>query len=504
MKKNKNIQHQEKMISSSKGGGREGAFYIVLLALMLVFALYTATRFPYTYITLEGDDFWVLTWDFWRLKLATLPAVSNWLADYLMQFYSSVAVAVAIHTLVLGIIGVLAHAVLKSFPLRGRWGRWAPWLGLLPPMVLGFFCTFNLAFLIQWVFLFLLAWAFQYVRNFKARLLFSLICVPVGFLLMTTPVLAVLLLILMVSPEYLPNGEKGWKPSLGKVVTGLLPLFLLGITPRIYSQQVVFIPFEQRYTDWGSYFDPLTSSDSKYGEFIKKCVCMANEGRWEDLLYKEHIKADAQRGNGVALRYALLAESALGTLPENLLDYPIDDENLFLYPHQSSRIASQFDRLFYLNLGIYDDAFHHAQEYSLLMHNGNSFSSLRQLTDYSIEEGEWEMAEKFLSVLSNSSCHKDFIRERRDRMQKAKKSFRKDIPLRADNFVGGFPLPVEMLRLARYYHDSPNRKKMIDYAICSYILRGDFNSFMIAINAFDIYKDKELPKAYTIFKDSFK
>jgi len=27
---------------------------------------------------------------------------------------------------------------------------------------------------------------------------------------------------------------------------------------------------------------------------------------------------------------------------------------------------------------------------------------------------------------------------------------------------------------------------------------------MIAINAFDIYKDKELPKAYSIFKDSFK
>ena len=89
-------------------------------------------------------------------------------------------------------------------------------------------------------------------------------------------------------------------------------------------------------------------------------------------------------------------------------------------------------------------------------------------------------------------------------MEKAKQHFNKKIDLRADNFVGGYPLPVEMLRLERYYKDSPNRKKMIDYAICSYILRGDFNSFMIAINAFDIYKDKELPKAYSIFKDSFK
>ena len=64
-------------------------YYIVLLVLMLVFAIYTASKFPYTYITMEGDDFWVLTKDFWHLKLATLPAVTMWLTDYLTQFYGS-------------------------------------------------------------------------------------------------------------------------------------------------------------------------------------------------------------------------------------------------------------------------------------------------------------------------------------------------------------------------------------------------------------------------------
>jgi len=200
----------------------------------------------------------------------------------------------------------------------------------------------------------------------------------------------------------------------------------------------------------------------------------------------------------------LLAECALGTLPENLLDYPINDEGLFFYPHESGVVFSQFNRLFYLNLGIYDEAFHQAQEYSLLMPNGNSFSSLRQLTDYSIEEGEWEMAEKFLTVLSKSSCHKDFIKERRAQMETARKQFKKQIPLRGDNFVGGYPFPVEMLRLARYYKDSPNRKKMVDYAISAYIFRGDINSFMIALNAFDYYKGKELPRAYKVFRDNFK
>ena len=89
-------------------------------------------------------------------------------------------------------------------------------------------------------------------------------------------------------------------------------------------------------------------------------------------------------------------------------------------------------------------------------------------------------------------------------MDNAKKNFNKNIALRADNFVGGYPLPVEMLRLERYYKDSPNRKKMIDYALCVYIIRGDINSFMIALNSFDIYKDKELPKAYRIFIENYK
>ncbi len=37
---------------------------------------------------------------------------------------------------------------------------------------------------------------------------------------------------------------------------------------------------------------------------------------------------------------------------------------------------------------------------------------------------------------------------------------------------------------------------MVDYAICSYLLRNDKERFIIATKAFDVYKDKELPRAY--------
>jgi hypothetical protein len=458
---------------------------------MLVFVIYTVTKFPYTYITMEGDDFWVLTKDYWQLKLAILPAFTNWFADFLMQFYRSPYIAATIQALVLGMIGVLAHAVLMKL-LGNKLGLC--WLALLPPVLLAFYCTFSLSFQLQCLFFVALLLIYISLKSFKWRLLCGLLCVPLGFLLMRAPLLAILIV-----AQALSNREK-LKHSIGG---GLAGAVLLAITPLAYSQQIAFIPFEERYTEWGTYFDPLTSKYNQDGEYIKKCVCLANEGRWKDLLYKEHIRSDAQRGKAASLRYALLAESALGTLPENISYYPIQDESQFLFQHEQNAVAQQFNRLFYQNLGIYDEAFHQAQEYGLLMPNGNCFSSLRQLVDYSIEEGEWDIAEKFLQVLSKSSCHKDFVEGRKERIQKSKSRNSKSIPLRADNFVGGFPLPIEMLRLARYYQDSPHRKKMVDYAICSYLLRGDAEKFIIATKAFDIYKDQELPKAYKEFLDNY-
>ena len=516
---NKKSKHNQNQVHKAIPFKTTGwAFYSVLVALMLLFAIYTATKFPYTYITMEGDDFWLPTQDFWQLKLATLPAIAQWLADFLMQFYGSPFVAASVGAFVLGAIGLLAKRTLS-------------WLALLPPVVLGFFCTFSLSFQLQWLFFFLLLNPF-FIKGFKGRLLWSLLCIPMGFFLMRTPLLA-LLVVVQAALAFKDFGAK-------KCACWLAPLALLGVAPLVYSQQVAFIPFEERYTAFGTYFDPLTSHYNSDGEYVKKLVCLANEERWEDILYKEHIKGDARRGNSVALRYALLAESALGTLPENLFDYPIREENQFYYQHETEYVASQFNRLFYLNLGIYDEAYHHAQEYGLLQSGGNCFASLRQMADYSIEEGDFETAEKFLEVLSKSCCHKTFVEERRKkltdktplhlprgggrpplnlpegRLAAAKSSpprgrwrgvlnskLIKSVPLRADNFVGGFPLPIEMLRLARYYGSCPQQKKMLDYAICSYMLRGDTERFLIATKAFDIYKNRELSKAYREFIERY-
>ena len=497
-------------------------YYIVLAALVSLFAIYTATRFPYTYITMEGDDFWVLTKDFWHIKLAMLPAATNWLSDWLMQFYSSPFVGASIGALVLGAIGLLAAQAFSAFSSRTkkpnrkassskkpRRNTWLCWIGLVPPVLLGYYCPFCLAFQLQWLFFFVLLLAYQSIPHPIGKALWSLLCVPIGFMLMRTPML--FLLIAMQAVFILLRREEGKKAYLWGGMAGAVALLV--IAPLTYSQQVAFIPYQERYTKWGANIDPLTSRNNLDGEQIKMMTCLANEQRWEDVLYKAHAKREAQRGKALALRYALLAESALGTLPDNLLDYPISNENMFYYPHEGGHISLQFNRLFYLNLGVYDEAFHHAQEYGLLQANNICFSSLRQMVDYSIEEGDFETSEKFLCILDKSSCHKPFVESRRKILSDSKSGNqqRKAVSLRADNFVGGFPLPIEMLRLARYFkerngqqaqdpssaeQDNSQIRKMVDYAICSYLLRNDKERFIIATKAFDVYKDKELPRAY--------
>lgn len=465
-------------------------YIIVTLVLTIAFGILTALYFPSTYIFLEGDNFWAWTRFYWNLKLSQPPALTGWVADFLMQFYSNVAAAACIQASAVGLIALLAgHFLGHLFPSHEK----LSWLGLIPAAILGFYSTFDLWMHLQVASLFLALVCYMSIRQSKLRLAFGILMLPLGYMLMVMPLLGIMLLSLILM-EWKVFGSHNWKWQLA----GWPLLWLL---PIIYSQQVAFIPFQNRYTEWGSYLDPITSKVNTNLERVKSYVLIANEGRWADLLYKAHCKRDAQRGDGMALRFALLAESELGTLPENLIDYPITDENQFLFPHQREYFQMQFNRLFYLNLGIYDEAFHHAQEYYLQQHNGICFQSLRQMVDYSIEEGEWEVAEKLLCQLEQSTCHKTFVKEKRELMAKAKGHVRKPIALRADNFVGGYTLPVEMLRLERYFKDSPHRKKMVDYAICSYIIRGDMKSFRIALNAYEFYKDKELPRTYKIIME---
>lgn len=464
-------------------------FYAAAFLLSALFALFTASHFPYTYRSMEADGLWLLTHDFWMQKLATPPSLTLWLTDYLLQWFGTPCLAAVCHATVLFLLTIFAHIwLLRLFPIRKAIG----WIALLPGAIIVGYCTLEFHMFLETMFLFALLVAHTFIRHTRLRLLFTLLMLPIGYTLMSMPLLG-MMLAGMITAEWKHFKTRNWLYSM---ITGYAILYLL---PIVYSATVAFVPFERRYTCFNSYFQPINSKAVKDLERMRSYITLANEGKWSELLYTHHCKDEAQRGDAIALRFALLAESELGSLPENLPYYPISEEEQFYFPHIREYMTTQFNRLFYEHLGVYDEAFHQSQEFGLLQFNGICFSSLRQMTEYSIREGEWEVADKYLKILEKSSCHAKFIAEKRQEMAQAKKTFKRSIPLRADNFVGGYPLPYEMLRLCRYYKGGPYGKKMLDYTLCSFLLRGDKHSFLQIYKWHGYYTDKNLPETYKTF-----
>ena len=106
--------------------------YISVVAVAAVFfGTYTAITFPHSYMDMEGNSLWLLTWDYWGTQLTMPPAASQWLSSFLCQFYATPVVAASIQTLLYVCVSLMAYAWLRRIRIGGKW---LTWLGLLPAL----------------------------------------------------------------------------------------------------------------------------------------------------------------------------------------------------------------------------------------------------------------------------------------------------------------------------------------------------------------------------------
>jgi hypothetical protein len=154
---------------------------------------------------------------------------------------------------------------------------------------------------------------------------------------------------------------------------------------------LVLIVFAISYNAYNSRF--------LYNEKIYNYILLADNKEWSELL--SQLQTEGHNNNDdFIVKYSLLAESALGTLPEHLFQYPINNAEEFLFIHDRNPIGYLFNAMFYENAKVYDEAFHQYFEYSTLQNNGNCFTSLRHMIEYCIKE-----------ALRNLNCDMDYIAE---------------------------------------------------------------------------------------------
>jgi len=442
--------------------------------------------YPRTLLTMEGDSFFLFTEGYMQQKLSMVPALNSLCTDCLLQFFRWPWVGAVIIALVLGSIMLFVAMIMH----RLGWKRYA-WASFLVPLLLFICYPLCLGLHLEVLALVMGLWLYTLIRPWWGRLACSLIMAVVGILLMSWP-----LLILMLALCVLADG---WVLSRRRWMVAVLALMLAVIMPAIYSQRISYIPLTDRYmhmSNLPSDFEKshLLSDQLKVNEQINSYVHLASEGKWQEM--KSKVFADGNARSEIGMAYALLAESAMGTLPDNLLSYNINDSEKFFFRGVRDIWSCQFNRLFYDNLAVYDEAFHHAQEYFLLQRNGCCFSSLTRMVDYAVLEGDYPVARKYLKVLDKALLYHDFVQEQSARIAKLEKEGKGSEALaRDDNFVGGYPFNSEMIRLIE--HHVADEDKALDYLLCSLLLQKNLPNFRVVLSHFPKYRDvKTLPAIY--------
>lgn len=233
---------------------------------------------------------------------------------------------------------------------------------------------------------------------------------------------------------------------------------------------------------WGE--ERLFSKTTLEKEDIYKYQFMADAKVWDDL--KQTIINDGNANSVIGIRYLLLCESALGTLAENLFRYPISETEHFLFRGSRNTISCTFNRQFYENIGIWDECYHQAQEYSMCLDNF-CLQSICQMVDYSIKEAEWQVAEKLLTVLEQTLFYGNFVRERREEIAKVRKQKPvSDAPLRQDNFVTVYSMQNELVHDFQY--QVGDSMKIQEYIMCCMLIRKRLSQFCSSLSILPRYQ----------------
>ena len=459
---------------------KEILFYFILFTVCLLAYQVLAWWMPETYRAMQLDSFFLFTADYFHSKFSLPPALTSWCASLLLQVFRWPWLGALVQGLV---SGLTAASLSLLFRTRG----WKVVLALLPSIALFLFWPFSLQLQLQVLVLSATLLLYSRLPHWWMRLALALLLLPLGFLLLNMPLLAVLFVLL---------GVAEWVLSRSRIHVLVIVVVLLCslLLPGIYSQHVAFIPSQKRYTHVTELrTKPLWDKTVRQNDAYYRILRAAEEERWPDM--RRTIWESGLARTKLMQAYLLLAESAEGTLADNLFSYPINDAEDFFFRHERNPYSCQFNRLFYHNLGLWDECFHQAQEYFLLQDDACCFRSLTQMVDYSIREGEYAVAEKYLTILRHAPFYGNFVQEQRSRIAKQKTAKPVERPLRADNFVGGYPFVSEMVRLLDYT-DGGQSLRILDYLLCGLLLQKKLQYFDIVFRERPLRKGKPLPTAY--------
>ncbi|MBO4590369.1 MAG: hypothetical protein J5698_05310 [Bacteroidaceae bacterium] len=146
-----------------------------------------------------------------------------------------------------------------------------------------------------------------------------------------------------------------------------------------------------------------TNKEIRGNERWAKLEYMAQRQKWDKVLSiatPERAKEDRR-----LLPYALLALSEKGELGNRMFSYPIEGVGDFVFSDWHSRESGFFNSLFYESLGSLNEAVHQTFQSATYLPHGASFGMLRRLVLLSRKQGNDVLADKYATILNQSTLH---------------------------------------------------------------------------------------------------
>lgn len=231
---------------------------------------------------------------------------------------------------------------------------------------------------------------------------------------------------------------------------------------------------------------------NKNQELFGKLEYLGSHQQWEEIL--SLIPPQDAQQNELKRRYALLALSETGRLSEHMFRYGITNPREFLFFNREEPFCRNFNTLFYRSIGLPNEVIHQCYQLGIQSNFGFSFTVLRRLADTYIELKDYELAKKYMDILSHSFFQKTWVEERIP-LLKAIKGQKPEYVMKGESFTVGSFLET----ISSVYDRYPQNRKYADLLLCGILADKNGNSFyqVFQIIAKHLYANGEkIPRYY--------
>lgn len=233
----------------------------------------------------------------------------------------------------------------------------------------------------------------------------------------------------------------------------------------------------------------LPRAYEKEAEILFQVDQAAARGDWDEVL---QVAADKENQKGYILYFTTLALANKGELPERLFEYPVKDESCLFLPRVLRYPVLTYGAELYNRLGVYNEVIHWNFEAAMTTPWGMNFRIAKHLIEMYILKSDFVLADKYLSILDLSTCHKGWVKEKRAEIVTlmGKEPWTKVGD--KDFFIGARPFLSDMARL----YDADNSNQMaLDYVLCGLLLQKDIQKFCSIFTLKD-WNGVKIPRAY--------